>query len=443
MKRIISIFIALILVLSMCTISAGAISFDCDVETYSDSILMVNLDSDMVVFEKDADSKRYPASLTKIMVYIVAAEYFDDYDSTRIKVKKSIITNLQTNGIACSGLEWHVGDEMTVTDLLYALMVPVGHDAAMVLSDYISKESEKDFVQMMNDKAKELKCDNTHFTNVTGVHDKDHYTTARDMYIITKYAMGLPMFSKICSTATYYLEGDDYPIVTTNYMIDSGRGGEYFYTYATGVKNGTTDEAGRCLVSTAMYDGYAYMVVCLHAPYNYERDVVEQYCMIESANLYRWAFLNLEFVTQVTKDTPVCEQDVEHAWDTESILLVPETDLNIILPEDYNEADVTIVPDSTKPVSAPIAKGDIITTATVCYKGEAFEQINLVAQEDVRVSLILYISELVKSVLTSVWFLLSVLVVVVLFVVYVAVSTSYSKKKKAKSSERKFKNNSK
>ncbi len=437
MKKFFTIFISLLIAVSVVSsVSVCAISFDCDVETYSDSIYMVNLDSDMVVFEKDADAKRYPASLTKIMTYIVVAEYFDDYDNTRININQSIITSLETNGIACSGLEWHVGKSLTVTDLLYALMVPVGHDSATVLADYITRESGENFVDMMNEKAKELKCEGTHFANPTGVHHPDHYTTARDMYTITRYAMGLPMFTKICSTSTYYLEGDEYPITTTNYMIDSGRGGEYFYTYATGVKNGTTDEAGRCLVSTAVYDGYAYMTVCLHAPYNYEKEDTEQYCMIESANLYRWAFLNLEFVTQVTKDTPICEQKVEHAWDIDSILLVPETDLNVILPYDYKEADVIISPDTSEPVSAPIKKGDIITTATVYYKGEYLTSINLVSQEDVRVSLILYISELVKSVVTSVWFLIAVLLVVVLFVVYVAVSTSYSKKKRAHNQRR-------
>ena len=437
MKKIISIFVSLVIVLSMIgAVSASAISFDCDVKTYSDSILMVNLDSEMVVFEKDADSKRYPASLTKIMTYIIVAEYFDDYNNTRIDIPQATITNLLNNGISCTGLEWHAGKSLTVTDMLYALMVPVGHDSATVLADYITKQGGTDFVQLMNDKATKLGCKGTHFANPTGVHDANHYTTARDMYLITRYAMGLPLFSKICSTSTYYLEGDEYPITTTNYMIDSGRGGDYFYTYATGVKNGTTDEAGRCLVSTAMYDGYAYMTVCLHAPYNYEKEDTEQYCMIESADLYRWAFLNLEFVTQVTKDTPICEQKVEHAWDTDSILLVPETDLNVILPGDFKEADVTITPDTSEPVSAPISKGDIITTATVYYKGDKVTTINLVSQEDVRVSLILYVSELVKSVITSVWFLIAVLLVVILFVFYVAVSTSYSKKKRSQSNGR-------
>ena len=292
---------------------------------------------------------------------------------------------------------------------------------------------------MMNEKATKLGCKGTHFTNPTGVFNPDHYTTARDMYIITKYAMGLPMFSKICGTSTYYLEGDEYPITTTNYMIDAGRGGEYVYTYEKKKKNGTTDQGGRCLVSTAMYDGYAYLLVCMQAPYNYENDVTEQYCMIEAANMYRWAFLNLKFVTLVTKDTPICEQKVEHAWDTDTILLVPETDLNVILPNDYKDSDVIIASDTDEPVSAPINKGEIVTTATIYYKGEAFTQINLVSQEDVRVSFILYITELVKSVLTSVWFLLAVFVVIVLFVVYVSISSSYNKKKKSAQSTRKYK----
>ncbi len=439
MRRFSCLFLSILMIISVisCT-STSAINFDCDVETFSDSILMVNLDSDMVVFEKDADSKRYPASLTKIMTYIIVAEYFDDYDNTKIEVKNSTIANLQGNGIAVSGIERYIGKKLSVKDLMYTMMIPIGHDAATVLSEYISKESGKKFVDLMNEKAKELGLKGTHFENATGVHSNNHYTTARDMYIMTKYAMGLPMFTKICSTATYFIEGDDIPFVTTNYMIDPGRGGDYYYTYAKGVKNGTTDEAGRCLVSTAMYNGYAYMIVCMHAPYNYEEDVTEQYCMIESANLYRWAFLNLEFVTQATKSTPICEQAVVNAWDTESILLVPQTDLNVIMPNDYNEADIVIKPDNTAPVSAPITKGQVITTGTVYYKGEPFTKVTLISQEEVSVSFILYITELAKSILTSIWFLLAVFIVVVLFVVFVGISSSYNKKKKAQS-KRKYK----
>lgn len=428
--RIISLItiVALLAAFVLCA-PASAVTFDTKIKTYSDSILMVNLDTGMEVYSKDADAKRYPAALTKIMTYIIAAEYFDDFN-TKIEVKESCIDAVLNDGMACSGLEWHTGEKMTVTDILYALMLPVGHDAAMVLADHIGKGNISKFVDMMNDKAEELGCTGTHFTNPFGTHAADHYTTARDMYTITKYAMGLPMFSKICSTSTYYMEGDDYPLVTTNLLIDPGRGGDYFYTYATGVKNGTTIEAGRCLVATAVYEGYAYLYVGLHAPYDDEADNPPQYCMTEAAELFRWAFLNLTFVTPYTKDTPVCEQPVDHAWNTESILLVPETDLNIVLPDDYTDGDVTIVPDNTASVSAPIAKGDVITTATVYYKDEPFTSINLVAHDGVDVSPILYTTDAIRGVLTSPWFLIAVAVIVVLFLLYVSVSTSYAKKKR-------------
>ena len=435
MKKIIRLLCMLLaitaLFAAMGSLGASATSFECKVQTYSDSILMVNLDTGMEVYSKDPDSQRYPAGLTKVMTYIIAAEYFDDFN-TKIEIKQSVLDDVVADGMVCTGLDWHAGEKLSVQDILYAMMLPVGHDAAMMLADYIGKGKIDVFVDMMNEKAKELGCTGTHFENPTGVHHKKHYSTARDLYIMAKYAIGLPMFSKICSTATYYMEGDDYPLVTTNYMIDAGRGGDYFYTYCTGVKNSTTVEAGRCLLATARLDdeGYSYICICLHAPYDEKKEDFEQYCMIEAANLFRWAFLNLTFVTPVTKDTPICEQKIDHAWDTDSILLAPESDLNIVLPYDYSDSDISIVPDNTQPISAPINKGDFVTTATVYYKDQPFTTVNLVAQQTVGVSPILYTTDAIRAVLTSPWFLAAVAVIVVLFIIYVSVSSSHAKKKR-------------
>lgn len=443
MKRIfrwISVITAMV-VLFACfgSTPAGALSFDCDVEQYSDSLLMVNLDTGMEVFAKEADTRRYPSSLTKIMTYIVAAEHFDDFD-TKIPIKQTCIDSVLDQGMSCTGVDWYVGDSLTVENLLYALMLPTGDDAAMVLADYIGDGNIQTFVDKMNAKAEELECSDTHFTNPFGTHDENHYTTARDLYKITKQAMGLPLFSKICNTNTYYAkEKDEVPFITSNMLIDPARGGDYYYVYATGVKNGTSQQAGRCLVSNAVYDGYSYMCIALHAPYDESKEENEQYCMIEAADMFRWAFLNLSFVTPVTKDTPICEQKVDHAWDTKSILLVPQTDCNVILPQGYSEGDIRITPDSTDPVSAPIKKGDIITTATVYYKNEPFTQINLVSNDDVNVSPILYTTDAIRGVLTSPWFLMAVGLVVILFIIYVSVSSSYAKKRKRENKKNRIK----
>ena len=152
----------LIPLLSFAGVAASAVTFDCKVETYSDSILMVNLDTGMDVYSKNPDEKRYPANLTKIMTYVVAAEQFDDFENTRIEIKQSVCDTILGKGMTCSGMDWHVGEKLKVIDVLYELMMTQGHDAALVLADYIGQGDVSVFVQMMNDKAAQLGCQNTH-----------------------------------------------------------------------------------------------------------------------------------------------------------------------------------------------------------------------------------------------------------------------------------------
>ena len=285
--RLISLLLTLFTIISVSVLPTSAISYSNDVKTLSDSILLVNMDTGQVVFEKDPDSKRYPASTTKIMSYIIAVENIDDLENTRIPIKQEVLDTLDGTGSSTANLEAHVGKTMSAIDLLYSMMVPSGNDASVVLADYIGGGNIKKFVDMMNEKAKELGCENTHFENPDGLHHDNHYTTARDLYKITTYALTLPKFEKITNTTTYYCENDSYPLITTNYMIDQNRGGKDYYMYANGIKTGTTNEAGRCLVTTATADGYSYMAVLLHAPYyEYGRD--------ESEVTYKDAFQECE-----------------------------------------------------------------------------------------------------------------------------------------------------
>ena len=328
--KTLSLLCMLCIIICSAFTTAGAASYPNDVKTESDSILLVNMDSGQTVYEKDADSKRYPASTTKIMTYIIAVENIADLDNTKIPIKQSVLDVLKNTGSSLANVENHVGKSMTAIDLLYSMMVPSGNDAAMVLADYIGEGNVDNFVKLMNEKAKELGCENTHFANPDGLHDPDHYTTARDLYKITTYALTLPRFEEITNTCTYTCDGDDTALVTTNYLIDANRGGEYYYMYAKGIKTGTTNEAGRCLVTTASADGYSYMAILLHAPY--EEGVTEDYAtMTDAADLFRWALTSLEMNTVATSSKPLCEVKVNLAWGKNSTLLYPETDLSAIV----------------------------------------------------------------------------------------------------------------
>ena len=188
--KILSLIFVLCIIISSAISGVSAVSYPNNVKTMSDSILLVNMDSGQSVFEKDPDSKRYPASTTKIMTYIIAVEHIDDLDNTRIPIKQEVIDTLEGTGSSLANVAEHVGESMTAIDLLYSMMVPSGNDAAMVLADYVGGGNIDNFVKMMNDKAQELGCENTHFANPDGLHDDNHYTTLQDYYICA-YASSL------------------------------------------------------------------------------------------------------------------------------------------------------------------------------------------------------------------------------------------------------------
>lgn len=433
--KVLSLLFALSIIIASSVFSTGAISYSNDVKTTSDSILLVNMDSGQVVFEKDPDSKRYPASTTKIMTYIIAVENIDDLENTRVEIKQEVLDLLEGTGSSLANLESHVGGTMSVIDLLYSMMVPSGNDAAMVLADYVGNGSIDAFVKLMNDKAEELGCENTHFANPDGLHDVNHYTTARDLYKIATYALTLPKFAEISNTSTYYCEGDTDPLITTNLLIDPNRGGEYYYMYAKGIKTGTTDQAGRCLVTTATADGYSYMAVLLHSPY--KEGVTEDYgTMTDAADLFRWALTSLELKTVATSQTPVCEEKVNLAWGKESVLLLPETNLSAIVPKDMEQENIVVETDVPESIDAPIDTDTVVGQATIYYKdsesGEKQEiaKVNLVPDEKIERSGILFVLSVISSVFQNYWFIVIIAVILVILIIYFIVSKIIRKRSK-------------
>ena len=419
--------VLMLVVLVASLLSVSAITYDYDKQIESDTVLLINMDTGIPVLEKNVDKVRYPASLTKIMTYIIAYENIDDVYNTRVEIRQEVLNPLLGTGSSMSGLDYKVGEKVTVIDLLNCLLITSGNDAALVLADYVGGGDTDRFVEMMNKKAKELGCENTNFVNPHGLHDENHYTTAYDLYKITTYALTLPLFSEITDTATYYCEGDDYPLVTTNYLIDVNRGGDYYYTYAKGIKTGTTDEAGRCLITTAIADGYAYMCICMGAPY---QNSDHNGAMTDAKQMLRWALLDLELARMLTTDTPVCEVDVNFTASDKQLLLYPAQTVNTILPKEHKAEDVRVVPDVPDSIDAPVTKGDVIGTATVYYKDEAVQTVDVVATEDVERSSFAYTMHIFKVVLTSWPFWIAFIVALILVVVYISLVSNVRNSKK-------------
>lgn len=408
---------------------ADAVSYNIDFDTTTKHIYLVNLDTGIAVYEKAADERCYPASTTKIMTYIVVAENVKDFDKTVIKVKGSVLKQLDGTGSSTAGIV--DGETLTVTQLLNCLMIPSGNDAALILADYVGGGDISEFVRMMNDKAKELGCENTHFMNPHGLNDPDHYTTASDLAKITQYAMTLPKFMEICNTTYSTCLGEDRPLVTTNYLIDDIRGGDYYYMYAKGVKTGSTgDDSGYCLVSTAVYEGYSYLCVALGAPYSKNGEQLENGAMIDSANFYRWAFTKLQLTTVIDEKTVVDEVGINYAWGKDRLKLAPAKSYATMLPTDIKASSIDKKYDLPESVNAPVKAGDKIGTVTLLYANSELARVDLVAAETVDQSDLLVAFDGVKRAVSSIWFIVIAAVILILIIAYIIILTIYSRRRK-------------
>ena len=434
LKRAAAVMISVMLVISSFILPAGATTFSSDVKTVSKAIYLLNLDTDITVYEKNSTQRMYPASTTKIMTYIVTVEHVQDLKGTKVTVDKDILDQLQGTGSSLSGLEYFVGKSLSIYDLLNCLMIKSGNDAALLLANYIGDGSVQSFVDMMNQKARDLNCNNTHFMNPHGLHDENHYTTAEDLAMITQYAMTLPEFNEITSTVSTYLSVDtekEYPLITTNYLIDEKRGGDYYYEYAKGIKTGTTDEAGYCLVSSASNGGYTYLCIALGAPSVNDdlTPVDDNGAMLDSAAMFKWAFDNLALKSVVDEQTPVCEVPIELAWNQDTVQLVPQGQYSTILPNDIERSSIDIVTEIPDKIIAPVIEGSVIGTATIKYANQDLTTVNLIAAETVERSKILFFLDSAKKILKSQWMILSIVIVIVLIVLYVIITMIYNHKK--------------
>ena len=433
LKKIVCACILLVFIVVFASNLIFAANFNIDFTPSCEALYLYNLDTKTVVYDKNGNKKMFPASLTKIMTYILVAENINDFDNTQITTKKELLDSLLGTGSSVSGIK--ANDILSVTQLLHCLMIKSGNDAALILADFVGNGSVDSFVEMMNNKAQELGCSGTHFVNPHGFHHDDHYTTANDLIIMTKHAMNLPHFMEICSMPTSYIMGQDkYPLVTTNSMIDQSRGGKYYYQYARGIKTGHTDESGWCLVSSAVYNGYSYLCVALGAPIKDAsgNKITDNYAMLDSKAIYKWAFTNLELKPILKKNEPLSEIKLNLTTNKDTTLLHPADNYSALLPKAVSATSIDIKVEKPESVDAPIQVGQKLGTAVLSYANKEIARVDLVSAENVDRNIILYVIQCISNIITSIWFKIAVAIVIVLVSVYVYLCASYNKKARRK-----------
>ena len=235
-----------------------------DVNLHSSNAILVNLDTNKILLDKDSDEIIYPASLTKIMTVLVAIENIPNLQD-KIVLPKSIFKNLYEENASMTG--FLPNEEITAEDLLYGSMLPSGADASIGLADYITG-SESKFVKLMNEKAKQLGMKNTHFMNATGLHHPDHYTSVKDISILLQYALTNNTFRDIYTAERYSIKSTNlHPegMTVTSRMFKNLNANEKTRGEIIGGKTGYTEQAGLCLASLATIKGEEYILVTVGA----------------------------------------------------------------------------------------------------------------------------------------------------------------------------------
>ncbi len=277
-----------------------------ELNLYADSCILVECSTGRTAYEKNSEEQKYPASITKVLTAIIAVENCNMDDVVTITRE---MTSEVPAGYTTAYLQQ--GEQLTVEQLLNALLIPSANDAGFALAIHISGSVEE-FANLMNQRATELGCTNSHFTNPSGIHDEEHYSTAKDMSIIAMKAISYPQITNIVCKTSYVLEpSNSYKrtFETTNTLIQPDA--TTYYEYATGLKTGFTAPAGSCLIATAKKDNMQFIAVILDAPAP-EGNIV--YRDLDCKTLFDYGFENYEEITKV-EEKPIIPIIQDHLSD--------------------------------------------------------------------------------------------------------------------------------
>ncbi len=333
-----------------------------EVNVSARSAIAVELKSDQIIFRKSIDAKRPIASTTKVMTALIALE--------KLPLTKVLTTTARAASAGEAEIYLEPDETMTVENLLYAMLLKSANDAAMVLAEGVAG-SDKKFTRLMNTKAKLLKAKNTHFINPHGLYNKKHYSSAYDLYLITKEALKNPVFAEIVATRNKTLpKGGRSPtrrVTNHNKLVLK-------YDYIKGVKTGYTSEAGYCLIALAKVNNLEILTVVLGAPTSND-------CYQDTLNLINYARLNYAYQNFLKKGEAVAKVYLESA--SEPLIVEARDDLSIL----HNNKDDLITETALSSNNyLPIKKGDEVGKFKVLKRdtNEVLGEVSLIARNDVQ-----------------------------------------------------------
>lgn len=357
MKKIICFLICVCSIMqSVCVFAEGETAADLGIN--AKAVILVEESSGNVLYEDNPDERLPIASVTKIMTMLLIMEAVDDGKIT-LDDMVSVSENAMSYGGSTMFLE--TGEQLTVNDMLKGIAVASANDGCVAMAEYLAG-SESAFVDMMNDKARELGMENTHFMNTNGLDEDDHYSSARDVSIMSRELIKHKTIFNYTSIWMDTLRGGKFQLANTNKLIR-------FYDGANGLKTGSTSKALCCLSASAKRNDMQLIAVVLGAPTSAQR-------FSSAKALLDYGFANYSVNTQITAGDKIQDVKVEKGVDDEVSVVAADTFSTLIKKGGEDNITTEIIMDEV--IYAPLEAGDKVGTMKISRDGQTVAEIDLI-----------------------------------------------------------------
>jgi D-alanyl-D-alanine carboxypeptidase (penicillin-binding protein 5/6) len=404
------------------TVNTSAISFVPDFEIRAEAAVLIDMDTGKTIYSKNADMKEMPTQLATVMTALVVLDKCDDIKSTTITVDNSLFVDYRNYEFQ-SDLRYasmDQGNNFTVEEYLYAMIIHNSCEAAIVLADYFGDDSVLRFVGMMNEKATELGALDTNFTDPYGIYDEEQFTTANDMSKIMLTAVRNPTFYTICTATEFKAVSKQVTWLHTNLMV---RTGANKYGGANGIKTGGLINYGRNLATmvdiTRDSRLYRYLYISFKSPYKEDDGGNTVYTHLEDAKkIFDWTKQHIYYKLVLENNEELSELPVKFAKGDGSVLVKPAESFQMLWDDSIDPNAIERVIKTDKNLYAPIDEGQKLGTLELMFSGEVLTVIDLVATTKVDRSEVKVNTEAAKRFGESSWFKTAIWVSVIVCACY-------------------------
>ena len=398
---------------------SSALSADAP-ELTAPAAYVVNLDTNIVVYDKNSETQLQAASLTKMMTCLLMLEqYQDQLDTITVTAPSYIYDLIWEKTTNASTADIRRGDTQTLRNLLYAMLLPSANEAAYIVADYMGGGSIDNFVAMMNDEAAAIGCTGTTFTDPCGL-DEGNVTTARDAYLILRALTAYDVVATVMATPSYDMgTNDNYPtpgtyiIQNTNKMVCNT---SYYRAYTKGGKTGSLGE-WQNFAGWHSQDGENYISVVLNVP-NATDEEGGRPALLETGTLMDWVYATYTIAPALDTTQPITESRIVYSTQTDTVMLYPADDMMTLLPRDGGAALTEQVFNLPDHLTAPLKQGDVVGTVTLTIEGESIGTVDLIAGSDVERNHMLYTISRVGEFFSSTYFKVVIMLTMAVIAVY-------------------------